>query len=358
MPPFNSSTLGSYASKWLIGTGIFEILLASGFIYGGFVAGSSARSGLFLTAIILGAVGIGLVLFGLRSRARAAEAKRVLTVGINGTATITSMTQTGMYLNEQPQVKMELLVQIPGRQPYTAVRKEFVPLILLGRLSSGAPLAVKVDPGDPQDVIIDWENPAPAVMSAPQQGWWTPGATPGVTTVTAPPMVTIGGVQLSGPGAPVIPPTPPPPSGAGMPSAPFAWPTATPPAQTGGQAESLGQVQAALQAAGIPAHQLYSFAGQENYQVDQLRAYVRANGVEGTPTIESLQDTTVEVGDEHLYVIESTVNVPGKPPHKTGPSAAMVPRSKVGHISLGQTVPVRVAADNPDVVMFEWEKIP
>lgn len=358
MPTFNSSTIGSYASKWLIGTGIFEILLASGFIYGGFVAGPSARSGLFLTAIILGAVGIGLVLFGLRSRARAAEAKRVLKVGINGSATITGMTQTGMYLNEQPQVKMELLVQIPGRQPYTAVRKEFVPLILLGRLSSGAPLAVKVDPGDPQDVIIDWENPAPAVMSAPQQGWWTPGGTPGVTTVTAPPVVTVGGVQVSGPGTPAVPTTPPPPGGTGVPAAPFTWPTATPVAPTGGQVESLAQVQAALQAAGLPAQQVFSLPGQENYQVDQLRQYLRANGVEGTATIDTLQDTTVEVGDEHLYVIDSTVNVPGKPPHKTGPSAAMVPKAKVGRISLGQTVPVKVAADNPDMVMFEWEKIP
>lgn len=45
MPTFNSSTLGSYTSKWLIGTGIFEILLASGFIYGAFAAGDSARGG-------------------------------------------------------------------------------------------------------------------------------------------------------------------------------------------------------------------------------------------------------------------------------------------------------------------------
>ena len=45
---------------------------------------------------------------------------------------------------------MDLLVSIPGRAPYQARRKEFVPLILLGRLSSGPPLPVKVDPADPQ----------------------------------------------------------------------------------------------------------------------------------------------------------------------------------------------------------------
>ena len=336
MPSFNSSTIGSYASKWLIGTGVFELLLAAGFVAAA-IAAPAARSGLLLTAVILGAVGIGLTAFGVRSRARAAEAKRVLSVGIAGTATITGMTQTGMYLNENPQVKMDLLVELPGRAPYAASRKEFVPLILLGRLSTGAPLAVKVDPGDPQDVLIDWENPAPAVMTPPQQGWWAQGqgSTPGVTTITVPPVVTVGGVQVSGPGAPAVPAT-----------------------QTGVGDESLGHVQAALQAAGIPAHQVFSFAGQDKYQVEQLRSAVRASGIEGTATIDSLQDTTVEVGDEHLFVIESTISVPGRPSHKSGPSAAMVPRAKVGHIALGQIVPVMVAKDNPDLVMFEWEKIP
>lgn len=356
MPMFTSSTIGSYASKWLIITGVFELLLAGGFVFGA-IAAPDARSGLLLTAVILGAVGIGLVFFGIRSRMRAEEAKRVLSVGLTGTATITSMTQTGMYLNENPQVKMDLLVQVPGRAPYQATRKEFIPLILLGRLSSGAPLAVKVDPNDPQDVVIDWENPAPAVVAAPEQGWWAQGqgSAPGVTTITTPPVVTIGGVQVSGPGAPAVPATPGAPSG--MPSAPFTWPTVAA-APTGGQAESLAQVQAALQAAGIPAHQVFSFAGQDKYQVDQLRAAVRANGIEGTATVDSLQDTTVEIGDEHLFVIESTITVPGRPPHKSGPSAAMIPKTKVGHIALGQTVPVMVAKDNPDLVMFEWEKIP
>ena len=96
-----------------------------------------------------------LVWFGLRARRAAAEADRITATGMAGTATITGLTQTGMPLNDQPQVDIELLVTIPGRPPYAASRKEFVPLILLGRLRSGGPLPVKVDPNDPEDVIID-----------------------------------------------------------------------------------------------------------------------------------------------------------------------------------------------------------
>jgi hypothetical protein len=51
------------------------------------------------------------------------------------------------------------------------------------------------------------------------------------------------------------------------------------------------------------------------------------------------------------------VNVRGSAPHRSGPSAATVPKKAVGKIALGQTLPVMVAADNPDMVMFEWDKI-
>src|SRR5262245_9495247 len=202
MSGFSSSTFGSYAGKWLIGTGVFEIVLATIFLVIGLVE-PILMGGFALTAAILGGTGLILIWFGLRSRRSAAEANRIVQTGLSGTAQVTSMTQTGMTLNDQPQIDMELLIAVPGRAPYTARRKEFVPLILLGRLGSGMPLPVKVDKADPQRVIIDWQASGTAPLATPDA------------------------------------------AGAG-----------------GGQAETLAQVQAALTASGMPAAAPYATPDQ------------------------------------------------------------------------------------------------
>ena len=296
MSGFSSSTFGSYAGKWLIGTGIFEIVLAAIFLFIG-VMQPILLGGFALTAAILGGTGLILIFFGLRSRRSAAEAQRIVRSGLSGTAQVTSLSQTGMTLNDQPQIDMELLVAVPGRAPYTARRKEFVPLILLGRLGSGMPLPVKVDPADPQRVIIDW--------------------------------------QASG-------------------TAPVAAPAGTPAA---GETETLAQVQAALAASGMPAAAPYATPDQGNYTVDQLRAVVRATGIQGSATIEKVADTGEVVGDERLFTMEVTVHLPGQPDRRDGPSAAMVPLTAADKVRVGLQVPVKVARDNPNVVLFEWEKL-
>ncbi len=35
----------------------------------------------------------------------------------------------------------------------------------------------------------------------------------------------------------------------------------------------------------------------------------------------------------------------------------MVPLAAASKVAVGRTIPVRVAVDNPGLVMFEWEKI-
>lgn len=293
MPAFTSSTLGRYTSKWLIGTGIFELALAAVFAVVA-LAVPLVGTGFLLTAAILGVTGGGLIWFGMRARRAAAEADRIMTTGLAGTATVTGLTQTGMSLNDQPQVDMELLVSIPDRAPYPARRKEFVPLILLGRLSSGAPLPVRVDPADPQRVVIDWAASG---------------------TVPAPP-----------------------PSAAG-------------------EAETLAQVQAALAQSGLPAAAPYASADQGGYTVDQLRALVRATGIDGTATIDKLADTGEIVGDERLFTMQVTLHVPGRPDRQLEPSAATVPLTVADRIAIGQTIAVKVAADNPGLVAFDWESL-
>ena len=88
MPPFTSSTYSSYAARWLIATDVFELVLAAGFLVVALMS-DEVRDGFLLTAGILGATAVALFSFGLRSRARAGEARRIDETGIPGQASIT-----------------------------------------------------------------------------------------------------------------------------------------------------------------------------------------------------------------------------------------------------------------------------
>ena len=79
----------------------------------------------------------------------------VAATGTPGSATVTSARTTGQYINMQPMVALDLLVQVPGRMPMPVTVTELVDQVHLGRLLPGAVLAVKV--GDrPDDLYIDW----------------------------------------------------------------------------------------------------------------------------------------------------------------------------------------------------------
>src|ERR671929_762157 len=54
--------------------------------------------------------------------------------GLPGTAQVLGMTQTGVYINENPQVKMSLQVQAQGLAPYQCEIKATGPLIAVGML--------------------------------------------------------------------------------------------------------------------------------------------------------------------------------------------------------------------------------
>ena len=49
--------------------------------------------------------------------------------------------------------------------------------------------------------------------------------------------------------------------------------------------------------------------------------------------------------------------IPGQPPRQLAESAAMVPLTAMHKVRVGATVPVRYAAENQNLMMFEWDKI-
>jgi hypothetical protein len=267
------------------------------------------------------------IIAGLIAGKNAARTDQILQTGIPGTATITGLTQTGVYVNENPQIAMNLLVQLPGEVPYAANVRQVVPLMLLGRLSSGAPLSVRVDQMDRSKVEIDWQSTgfaAPSPMYAAAQ---------------QPAMAAMAGAPA-------------------MAAAPAAMP-ASQPTMGGQQDESLAQVQAALagSAGGMQVANPFSNQQQANYSVEQLRAYLRQNGLQAQAHVDRLEDTGQIVGDERVYKMEMTLNIPGQSPQKLPASAAMVPVAVSHKLFQGMNLPVRYAAENHDLLMVEWDKV-
>jgi hypothetical protein len=313
---FTGGTIGSYSRLWLIITG--GILLAVGAVMAITLGNVPFAGGtMILTGGIMALVGIGLIVGGIVVGRRAASTDALLMTGTAGTATVTSMTQTGMYFNEQPQIRMQLLVSLPGQTPYAAQHTEIVPLMLLSRLTSGTPLQVRVDPMDLNRIAVDWGG----------SGFGASTPIPGAVQV--PGMMPMpGAAQMAG----------------GATSA-------------SGMDESLAQVQAALATSGLQAAAPFQTAAQGNFTVEQLRAYLRQNGLDASATIDKLDDSGKVVGDEHLYTMEMTLKIPGSPDQKLPSSAAMVPVAKAHKLYQGMTVPVKYEKTNPDLLMVDWEKI-
>ena len=305
---FTGSSMGKYSRIWLWIVGIIMLVLGGFFIV---VLGNLpfAGGGMLLTGGILAATGIAMIVIGFVVGRRAGAVDQLLATGTPGTAQVTGVTQTGMYLNEQPQLDLQLMVTVAGRAPYPARHKSFVPLMLMSRVTSGQPLAVRVDPMDPQKVVVDWQNTGlyGSPMGMPMAGA-AQSATPGMTS-------------------------------------------------SGGVDESLSQVQAALAASGSVAANPYASQQQGNYSIEQLREYLRQNGLQAEATIDKLTDTGQIVGDERLYTMSTTLYIPGQPPQVQAESAAMVPLTAMHKVRVGAKVPVKYAAENHNLVMFEWDKI-
>jgi hypothetical protein len=74
--------------------------------------------------------------------------------GIQGNATIVSVADTGMFVNQAPVLELELTVSLPGQEPYTAKHKQLVSHVALANFQPGKSFPVRVSPQDPNELII------------------------------------------------------------------------------------------------------------------------------------------------------------------------------------------------------------
>jgi hypothetical protein len=82
------------------------------------------------------------------------KAQYLMANGRVGTAVIAGVRQTGMYVNENPQVEMDLQVNVDGIPSYTATHRQVVAQIALPQFQPGATVPVRVDPANPSSVLI------------------------------------------------------------------------------------------------------------------------------------------------------------------------------------------------------------
>lgn len=141
-------------------------------------------------------VAIIVVAFAFRAKWSAGLMTGGMKGGTPGTATILGMGQTGTLINNQPVLTFELLVELPGQQPYHASVKQTIPMMAIGMLAPGRRVGVLADPEHPQKVKVDLQTTAnlgavagiPGVVPAAVPGMpgGVPGMAPGATPAGAP----------------------------------------------------------------------------------------------------------------------------------------------------------------------------
>ena len=69
-------------------------------------------------------------------------------------AEILDVSETGTYINNQPRLKFLLHVRSPVHPPCDVVHKQVIPLTALAHYSKGTTITVKVNPDNPEDVLL------------------------------------------------------------------------------------------------------------------------------------------------------------------------------------------------------------
>jgi hypothetical protein len=83
-----------------------------------------------------------------------ANGQRLMATGRQGTATVTAIRDTGLTVNENPQVELDLQVAVDGAAPYAVTHRQVVSRVAIPAFQPGATVPVRVDPADPQTLLI------------------------------------------------------------------------------------------------------------------------------------------------------------------------------------------------------------
>jgi hypothetical protein len=105
--------------------------------------------GSLLCTLVITAASIGIPVYLMRNNQK--RAQELVEKGTQGEATILSLEDTGMRINDNPRVRVELEVRMPGMSPYRVAKSVTIPLVRLSQVQVGAIVPVMVDMSDPQN---------------------------------------------------------------------------------------------------------------------------------------------------------------------------------------------------------------
>jgi hypothetical protein len=74
--------------------------------------------------------------------------------GLAGTATVTAINDTGTLVNNAPVMELDLMVTVPGREPYPVKHRQLVALSAIPNFQPGKTFPVHVDQQDPTKLVI------------------------------------------------------------------------------------------------------------------------------------------------------------------------------------------------------------
>jgi uncharacterized membrane protein len=181
MEGFSSARIGSGAGGWLIFMAFIEGSMGVGMAVAESRA-SGSGGGYFIAAVTLIGVAVLMLIIGIVVSIKSRKKRKIEVSGSPGQATVLNLSQTGTYINENPQFMFELDVNVPGMAQFRTTQRATVPMYLVQAVGPGAVLPVKVDPSDPSEVVIDWSGVT--LNRAATPAWGTPAATTPLGTVT------------------------------------------------------------------------------------------------------------------------------------------------------------------------------
>jgi hypothetical protein len=97
-----------------------------------------------------------IVLFVVPLMRRSAQRRQLLATGTRAQARIVSIQETGVRINEQPEVLFTLDVQPDGRPGFRAQCRATISVLMAPRVQPGMTTTVRYDPQDPTKVAIEF----------------------------------------------------------------------------------------------------------------------------------------------------------------------------------------------------------
>lgn len=80
--------------------------------------------------------------------------RRLMRTGTEANATILTVSQTGLYVNRMPQVKLEVQVQPAGGRSFIAEVRHVLDFVQIPHFQSGRSVRVKYNPANPKQVTL------------------------------------------------------------------------------------------------------------------------------------------------------------------------------------------------------------